>query len=87
MRLLLGVSLLLGVRVLLGACVEHNQLDVKNYFYLIGGLKGLARQRLDVQARYQLVRPGLAGRSSRKNLGSTRNSKELIVEWDSRVFN
>jgi hypothetical protein len=81
------------MRVLLGACVRHNQLHVKNYFYFD------RRKRKEMSARAGATECcqgasviGMAfplstyysekgrGEVLEKDLGSTRNSKELIVE-------
>ena len=60
----------------------HKQLDVKNYFYFEGVLLGGWSHGHDVSTIYHLVLRDLRGEVLEKDLGSTGNSKELIVEWE-----
>ena len=64
--------------------VRDKQLDVKNCFYRIGG-KGVARGRT-WRIHFYLVLRKRRGEVLQKDLDSTKNSKELLVEWEQPRF-
>jgi hypothetical protein len=92
-RLVFGGEFVTGwCGVLPGACVRHNLLHVKNYFYFDWRKRKEMSARAGAKECCQGV--GMAfplstyhswkgrGEVLEKDLGSTRNSKELIVEWE-----